>query len=386
MTRLLRAALLAAAALPSAALADPKPAAPFAAGYQPQGTDERGLWMQMDEVERELRNSSFVVKDAKLNAYVNGVLCRTVGADKCGAARVYIVRQPYFNASMAPNGMMQIWSGLLLRTRNEAQLAAVLAHEFGHFEHRHSLRMFRDIRAKTDAAAWLGFIPYVGLIAQVGIVGAAFEFSRDMEREADMVGLKHVAYAGYQPKAFSGIWAQLRLEADATALERKQKSRKDRNGGFFATHPNNAERMMYLTKAAAEVKEGKGEEGEPEYRAAMADWWAPLIDDQVKLNDFGGTEFLLGNLAAGGWTSELLYARGELYRARGKPGDHAKAAGFYREAIAGGSALPEARRGLGLALIRTGADVEGKAMLAEYLKLKPDAGDRAMMAMMAGGE
>jgi predicted Zn-dependent protease len=275
---------------------------------------------------------------------------------------------------------------LLLRTRNEAQLAAVLAHEFGHFEQRHSLRMFRDIRAKTDAAAWLGFIPYVGLVAQLGVVGSVFSFSRDMEREADLEGLRHVAKAGYQPKAFAGIWAQLRTEQDATAVERKQKSRKDRNGGFFATHPNTAERMMYLTEAAAKVKEGSGHEGEAEYRAAMADWWAPLIDDQIKLNDFGGTEFLLANLAADGWTSELLYARGELYRARGKAGDFEKAAGFYREAIAKGSELPEVRRGLGLALIRAGAADEGRAMLKDYLKRKPDAGDRAIMAMMAGGE
>jgi tetratricopeptide (TPR) repeat protein len=287
---------------------------------------------------------------------------------------------------MAPNGMMQIWSGLLLRTRNEAQLAAVLAHEFGHFEQRHSLRMFREIRTKTDAAAWLGFIPYVGLVASLGVVGSVFEFSRDMEREADMHGLRHVAKAGYQPKAFAGIWAQLRTEQDATAAERKQKSRKDKNGGFFATHPNTAERMTYLTKAAAEVKDAPDHEGEAEYRAAMADWWAPLIDDQVKLNDFGGTEFLLGNLASSGWTSELLYARGELYRARGKAGDFEKAAAFYREAIGKGSGLPEAHRGLGLALLRTGAAEEGKKMLKEYLELKSDAGDRAMMAMMAGGE
>ena len=385
---ILRAALLAAAiSLPVAAsAAEPAAAAPFEANYKPQNGDERGLWMQFEEVERELKNSNFVITDPKLNAYVKGVLCRAVGADRCDAARIYLVRSPSFNASMAPNGMMQVWSGLLLRTRNEAQLAAVLAHEFGHFEQRHSLRMFRDIRAKTDAAAWLGFIPYVGLIAQLGVVGSVFSFSRDMEREADMHGLKHVAAAGYQPKAFAGIWAQLRNEQDATASERQQKSRKDKNGGFFATHPNTAERMTYLTQAAAELKDGKDHVGTAEYRAAMADWWAPLIDDQIKLNDFGGTEFLLANLAGSEWTSELLYARGELYRARGKAGDFENAAGFYREAIAKGSALAEAHRGLGLALLRTGAGEEGRAAIKEYLQLKPDAGDRAMMAMMAGGE
>jgi len=360
-------------------------AVPSAIGYQPRDADERGLWMEMEEAERELRNSNFVVHDPALNAYVKGVLCRTVGEMRCSAARIYIVRTPYFNASMAPNGMMQVWTGLLLRTRNEAQLAAVLGHEFGHFEKRHSLRLFREVRSKTDAMAWLSFLPYgVGLLAQLGTLGSIFSFSRDMEREADVESIAYLTSGGYTPGQASAIWAQLRDEQDATAAERKVRSRKDKNGGFFASHPNSGERMLYLAALASSATAAT-RTGDAEYRDAMALWWAPLIDDQIKLNDFGATEFLLGRLAGSGWTSELLYARGELYRTRGGDGDFAKAAGFYRDAIALGSTLPEARRGLGLALLRTGAIEQGRTMLKDYVKLKPDAGDRAMMAMLAGG-
>lgn len=377
------AALVATSGAPAAA----QTASPAIAGYQPSDSDERGLWLEMEEAERELRNSNFVIRDPELNAYVKGVLCRSVGEDKCGAARIYIVRTPQFNASMAPNGMMQVWTGLLLRIRSEAQLAAVLGHEFGHFERQHSLMRFRDIRSKTDAMAWLSFLPYgVGLLAQVGVLGSIFSFTRDQERDADAASITYMHGAGYAPVQASLIWRQFRDEQDATAAERKVKSRKDRNGGFFASHPNSAERVEYLSDMAGKLPDAKDETGERAYREAMADWWAPLIDDQIKLNDFGATEFLLASMARDSWTSELLYARGELYRARGKDGDFAAAADFYRQAIAQGSTLPEARRGLGLALLRTGQTEEGRRMLREYVAMKPDAGDRAMMVMMAGGE
>ncbi len=354
--------------------------------YKPQDEDERGLWLEMDEQEKEIKNSKFLVKDQALNDYVRSVLCKAVGADRCGATRIYIVRTPYFNASMAPNGMMVVWTGLLLRARNEAELATVLAHEFGHFENLHSIQSFRDIRAKTDAMAWLSFLPYgVGLIGQVGLIGSVFSFNRDMERQADLVALDYMASNGYDPMAASNIWEQLRAEMDATAAERKVKSRKDKNDGFFATHPNTGERMEYLRSAAVK-KGGEGySNGAAEYRVAMAEWWPKLIDDQIKLNDFGATEFLLGQLAAGGWTPELLYARGELYRTRGKEGDFKKAIEFYRQAISAGSTIPENWRGLGLVLLRSGAKDTGQIALRDYLSRRPDAADKAMISMMAGG-
>lgn len=341
----------------------------------------------MDEAERQLRDSNFVIRDPELNAYVRGVLCRTVGEDRCVSARIYLVRTPQFNANIAPNGMMQVWSGLLLRVRNEAQLAAVLGHEFGHFENQHSLRLFRDVRAKTNAMMWLSFLPYgVGLLGQLGLMGSIFQFSRDMERDADMASVQFLFTAGYAPDSASRIWGQFRAEMDATALERKQKSRKDRNGGFFASHPNSGERVAYLEEASHRLNGAKNWSGDAEYHKAMANWWALFIDDQIKLNDFGGTEFLLSQLASNGWSGELLYARGELYRSRGHDGDFAKAAEFYRQAMAMGFLQPEVWRGLGLSLLRGGSTSEGQQVLKEYLKKKPDAGDRAMMTMLAGGE
>jgi TolA-binding protein len=88
--------------------------------------------------------------------------------------------------------------------------------------------------------------------------------------------------------------------------------------------------------------------------------------------------------SSNGWTGELLYARGELYRTRGNPRDLVSASQFYGEAIKSGYSAPEARRGLGLSLLRSGQATDGKAALNEYLKMMPEASDaKAISALVA---
>lgn len=366
-----------------AAAAEAERPLPSAIGYTPQDDDERGIWMEVNELERKYKDNKLIVRDPALNTYVRGVLCKTVGDDKCGAARIYIVNTPQFNAGMYPTGMMVVNTGLMLRMRDEAQFAAVLGHEFAHFEKQHTLRMFKKMRADTDAMMWMSFL--VGALALLATLDSIFSFSRDMETEADMESLAYLQKSPYSTDSAYKIWEHLRAEQDATALARKQKSRKDKNGGFFATHPNSGERMAYLKTRSEAVVNPDGSTHSDSFRAAMQAWWPKLVDDQVKLNDFGGSEYLLDAIAAGQWTPDLLYARGELYRSRGQAGDMEAAAGFYRQAIEGGSQLPETWRGLGLAEIRAGRNDEGRAALREYLARKPEAGDKGIISMMIGG-
>lgn len=371
------------AAVPTPSIAEP-PRTTVGAGYLPQDKDERGLWMQADEQERQLKRSNFVIQDPALNSYVRGVFCKAAATEQCRDVRIYILRTAYFNAAMSPNGAMIVYSGLFLRTRNEAQLAAVLMHEYTHYRNRHSLKQFRDIKSKANTASILGFVPFVGSVLELGIISSIFSYSREQEREADAGSVPLIAAAGYDPHEASAVWSQLRTEMDATAAARGTKSRKDRHG-LFDDHPPTAQRMADL-KVLADHQTAAGPlstEREP-YRVAMATWWPELIDDQIKLNDFGATEFLLTDLAREGWTSDLLYARGELYRSRGTATDLPAAAGFYRDAIGKGDAPVEAWRGLGLALLRSGDASAGQAALKTYLDKKPEAKDKAIIAMMAG--
>ena len=84
----------------------------------------------------------------------------------------------------------------------------------------------------------------------------------------------------------------------------------DSSSDFFSSHPNTKERMEYL-RAAAIGKRANGQTlGSESYRKAMAPWWPQLIDDQVKLNQFGPTEFLLESMARGkGEPAKAVFAR-----------------------------------------------------------------------------
>ena len=351
--------------------------------YRPVDKDERGLWMDTEEGERQLKASQQVIRDPALNAYVRKVLCNLVGPGKCASIRLYIVRTPDFNASMAVNGAMVVYSGLLLRTQNEAQLAAVLGHEYTHFAGHHGLRMFRQVKEKSAAAAWLAFTG-IGLIASFSMAASLFSYSRDMEREADSGGLALMAAAGYDTREASKVWEQLRAEMDATAAVRNTKSRKDKNGGIFATHPPTAERVANLAQMATANPGIAGATGLDSYSAAMGHWWPVFFDDQLKRNDLGASDYLLAALAQQGWSPWLLYARGELYRRRAQGNDIADAEKFYSQGIEAGGELPELWRGRGLARLKLERPEDGKTDLNEYLRRSPDAVDKAMIAMMAG--
>ncbi|WP_249340148.1 tetratricopeptide repeat protein [Sphingopyxis sp. L1A2A] len=361
----------------------------YTGAYQPQNVDERGMWMVDDESERLTRDSRLVIRDEALNNYVHSVLCRAVGNDRCGGVRIYILRVPVFNANMSPNGTMRVYSGLLLRMRNEAELASILGHEFAHFEMRHSLDEFRRKRSTSDLLAWTAVLgtlaaTYGGGSTQsygdfrISVYGALFRFSRDQEREADILGFSYMAEAKYRPSAASEVWRSAMNEADATSTGRALRGQRYDKTAFFATHPTNLERADYLSALANRVPGGEYE-GRNAYQAALAPWLDQFLEDQIKLNDFAGTEYLITRLGAEEWTAPLLLARAELYRLRANPRDLPNAVEFYRQALTLNPDLPTAYRGMGLSLMRMDRKSEATPSLSRYLELKPDALDADMI-------
>lgn len=377
-----------------AAIRPAPPPAPYAGAYQPQGVDEIGLWRDQDEEERQLANSPLVIRDEPLNSYVQHVLCETVGTDRCKAARIYIIRTPLFNATMTPNGTMRVFTGLLLRMRSEAELAAVLGHEFGHFESRHGLSKFRANRTGSDILSWAAvFTAMAGSYQaqssfnslQASVYGGLYRYGRDTERQADLLGLGYLNASPLRPQAASQVWHNVMGEAEASASARGLKKPRFDAIAFTASHPPDAERAAYL--GALALPEGDGrDDGAAPYAKALAPWLPLFLDDQIKLNDFGASEYIIGMLAAGGWTAPLWLARGDLYRTRGNPRDLVAAAEFYGNAIGLDPTLAEAQRGLGLSLLKTGHPADGQAALHRYLSLKPDAPDAAMIGLLTSKE
>lgn len=357
----------------------------YAGSYQPQGTDERGLWMEIDEAERSIRDLPGVVRDECLTAFVRGVLCRTVGDDRCAAARIYVVQDAELNAGMYPNGAMLVNTGLLVRLHSEAELATVLGHEFAHFEQRHTLKQFRGRRTGSDILAWVSLAgaatnQNTGMI-QNAIVGGFFSFDRAQETESDSLAANYIRSSPYRLRA-SAVWKRAIEERDALRMERGQKKIRRLRPGLTETHPTNEQRFLYFSKLEAEAGDG-GEDGIESYRAATAKVIQPVLAALAKGNEFGAADYIIKSRGdALGWDGPLLFARGELYRQRANPRDLATAHGFFEQATVTPDAPAESWRGLGLTAMRLGNASAGKAALSEYIKRAPDALDTKSIKLL----
>jgi beta-barrel assembly-enhancing protease len=372
--------------------ADMKPL--IGAGHRPTAKDEQGMWQQYERVEEEIRGSNLLLKDPALAAYLGGIAER-VGGPAARDLRVYVAHIPEFNAFMAPTGFMVVFSGLLLRMRDEAQLAGVIAHEAGHFLRRHQIRIWRDLKRKTAAMNILGMAAGLGYgvtgvyagdlvrLAQMGAILSIFSYSRELEAEADAMGLRQISGTGYDPNAMPETWQQLIEEIEASAEMRKKRPR--RGYSLLATHPAPERRMVDLRASAKEVTTARStDRGRDRYLKAIAAHRKTFLDDQVKLNDPGASLYLIRNLARDGWNGLLRHAEGEVWRLRGAKGDSSLAGQSYAAAIGYPDAPPEAWRAHGQQLIRDGRREEGVAALRRYLALAPNAPDAAMVRHTIG--
>ncbi len=354
---------------------------PWTGAYEPENIDERGFWREWDELETRLKHSKYVVRDPALQAYVEDVLCEAVGNDRCTAARIYILRENSFNAWMAPNGTMGVHTGLLMRMRNEAELASVLGHEFGHFEKRHTLQGFKQQRRTSDIVMWAAILAGIDLTNIYTLT--IFEYGREQEREADLVGARYLAVSPYPSRAAAEVWIRLIDEDDARAEERKRRKR-NRHTRWLDSHPAPLERAGYLARAA-EAAADEGDYRADRYSEVMEPYLLGFYEDQLQRNDFAASKFILEQLAGEYWRPIHWVMQGELHRKRGTPRDLVTAEESYRRAINEGTQRPEAWRGLGLALMRSGDRESGAEALTTYLEKVPDAPDTAMLEMMVRG-
>ena len=337
----------------------------------PLDTDEGGLWALMDREETRLRRSPFRVRDEALAAYLTDLACK-LGAAHCPDLRVYAVRAPWFNASMAPNGMMQVWTGLLLRVENESQLAAVIGHEIGHYLQRHTVERLRDLKSRAAFGQFLGMFGLVGLIGAMANLAAGLAFSRDQEREADRIGVDLMRASGHDPREAAAVWGNLLDELRATPGADPTK-----DSVLFASHPPSDERRATLDALTIGAS---GEKGEAAWRERLAPLRRGLLEDELRRGRPHETVALMNRLLAREpGHGDLLYCRAEAYRQRGTPGDTELAFSDLEAATTSGQAPPVALRTLADAHRAAGRPDAARDAYRRYLEQAPDAADAAMI-------
>ena len=186
-------------------------------------------------------------------AYLNGVLARIAPASDAGGQpyRVTMLNSPIVNAFALPSGDIFVTRGLLALADDTSEIAAVMAHEIGHVTARHAAQ-----RAEFEKTAALFTKVNAQVLAQRQAQDEAearsklaiASFSRQQELEADQIGIKTIARAGYDPYAAArfltalGEWSALRASiSGAGSADRPD---------MMATHPSTPERIAHATEEA----------------------------------------------------------------------------------------------------------------------------------------
>lgn len=340
---------------------------------------ESELWYGMDQAEKSMRQSPQIIRDPELQRYVEGVTCKVAG-DYCKDLRVYIVDVPVFNASMAPNGVTLVFSGALLRMRDESELALVLGHEFAHYKARHSLEGWQSAKRTTAflntfALITLGAgIPIAGDLAYLGGMSGLFKQSRDNEREADALGFQAATALGYDPQAGVRVWERLRREETA------DRTHKDRS--VFASHPKTLERIEDIRAAAAKATVENPQTNAEAYRAAIKPFLQRWMDSELSRRTYDTSIQVLSELkqdASPDVAALATFYLAEAHRRRNKGEDMAKAGQYYAEALSLPDPPAAAWREQGMLLRAKGDNAGAAAALHHYLQASPDAADAALI-------
>ena len=187
-------------------------------------------------------------QDAALNSYIDGVGKKLAGVSHRPQMPFSFraVNAVYVNAYAFPGGSIAVTRGILVAVENEAELAALVGHEIGHVNARHTAQqMTKNMLLNVGLAGASVFAgDYGSLLGNVGSIGASVllaSYSRENEREADALGLEYMTRAGYNPEGMVGLMEILRSlsKHEPSAIET-----------MFSTHPMSEERFQTALEAA----------------------------------------------------------------------------------------------------------------------------------------
>jgi beta-barrel assembly-enhancing protease len=209
------------------------------------------------QIERQVQ----VVRDSELQEYVNRIGRRLASTQEAGQYpyTFKVVNDPSINAFALPGGPTYIHSGLIRAADNEAQVAGVMAHEIAHVALRHGTNQASKANLIQLPAMLAGAIAgngsILGQLAQLGVgLGAnsvLLKFSRDAERDADLLGANMMARAGYNPIEMARFFEKLEAQGGS------------RGPQFLSDHPNPGNRVKYVSDQVRYLPQSNYSTGDP---------------------------------------------------------------------------------------------------------------------------
>ena len=218
------------------------------------------------QVVRQLRDEGQIIEDPEATEYLNSLGSRIVAqasGDSAQRFSFFFVRDDSINAFALPGGFIGVNYGLVLATRNESQLAGVLAHEIAHVTQRHIARRIHS-QGRQSIATMAAILAAILVGAATGSSDAALggisvaqgaamqqqiNFTRANENEADRVGMGFLASAGFDPYGMPDFFETIGRRTTITAGNR------DALPEILQSHPVAANRIAESRARAAQFKD-----------------------------------------------------------------------------------------------------------------------------------
>jgi predicted Zn-dependent protease len=196
------------------------------------------------QVDAEVRGKEKIYGDAEWQRYLTEVGQRIVRVSDRQEIEYHftVIESDQINAFATPGGYVYFYTGILNMMDNEAEMAAVMAHEISHVVGRHSVKhlqtamgasvLLQIVLGERSEGAW-GQV--AGIALGVGLTG----YGRGHELEADEFGVHYMQKAGYNPDGARTMFTKL-----------AELSGGDSDRGFFesltSSHPETQERLSKI--------------------------------------------------------------------------------------------------------------------------------------------
>jgi hypothetical protein len=190
-----------------------------------------------------------LLRDTEVSAYVEKIGQRLVTAIppefQHPEFRYYfkVVDARDINAFALPGGPMYVNRGMIEAAHTEGEMAGVMAHELSHVALRHGTAQATKAQKHQTGAAVVGILgtiiggPGLGQVAQAPFALTLLKYSREYETEADLLGARIMANAGYDPRDLANMFRTIEAQGGG-------------GGGFLSDHPSPANRYARINQEA----------------------------------------------------------------------------------------------------------------------------------------
>lgn len=207
-----------------------------------------------------------LLRDSEITAYVEKVGQRLVASIPAefqhSEFRYYfkVINASDINAFALPGGPMYVNRGMIEAARTEGEMAGVMAHELSHVALRHGTAQATKAQKYAVGAGIAGILgtilagPAAGQLAQLPIGAYFLKYSREYETEADILGARIMANAGYDPRDLANMFRTIEAQGGG-------------GGGFLSDHPSPKDRYARINQEAQYLRVQEQTRDDTEFRS-----------------------------------------------------------------------------------------------------------------------